>query len=71
MNQQYCSCMIILNVIAFDQHLLNEKILRNGTSCSPLHSELLKDTSGDECTLADFNDISINISKYVKYHNRS
>ena len=53
--------MIIIYVIAFDLHLLNDGILRNGTSGSTSHSGLWSNTIGDKCTLADFNDISIKV----------
>ena len=34
------------------------EFFRNGTSCSAPHSVLLRNTIGDKCTMADFNDIS-------------
>ena len=37
------------------------EFLRNGTSCSAPHSVLLRNTIGDKCTMADFNDISIKV----------
>ena len=37
------------------------EFLRNGTSCSAPHSVLLRNTIGDKCTVADFNDISIKV----------
>ena len=50
--------MIISYVIAFDFRLLSDTISWNGTSCSPTHSGLMRDTIGDKCTLADFNSIT-------------
>nr|XP_022336461.1 uncharacterized protein LOC111132856 isoform X3 [Crassostrea virginica] len=44
---------------AFDFRLLSDTITWNGTSCSPTHSGLMRDTIGDKCTLADFNSITI------------
>ena len=53
--------MIIFYVIASDIHPLSDGNLRNGTSGSTSHSGLLRNTIGDKCTLADFNDISIKV----------
>ena len=55
------SSMIIFYVKASDLNLLNDGILRNGTSGSTSHSGLLRNTIEDKCTLADFNDISIQV----------
>ena len=54
-----CCFMIISYVIAFDFRLLSDTISWNGTSCSPTHSGLMRDTIGDKCTVADFNSITI------------
>ncbi|XP_078335862.1 uncharacterized protein LOC111134489 isoform X4 [Crassostrea virginica] len=43
----------------FDFRLLSDTISWNGTSCSPTHSGLMRDTIGDKCILADFNSITI------------